>query len=263
MREGLLMCGGLLLVAACAGRADTSNANSAGAANSAGSYGTAGAGAGGAAPMACALDAPSAAQLAATPRANTNLELLALKFSSGVVAEQAIYDRLVRDVSLIVAQDQSVADISYFPPHDGKQLLLRTDARTVGAMETGSYGAWKCLNDTYGIEDVSFNSGTISYALLTLKGIYDLRRLAMDYAALQAIYSAEPNISGGDGPTICVTRKDDTWHYVFDRAGGDCPAGCTEHEYHHFTVSKSGTVTALGALTDAERAIYATREVCH
>src|SRR4051812_12135410 len=42
-----------------------------------------------------------------------------------------------------------------------------------------------------------------------------------------------------DGPTICVTPSTDVWHYVFDRAGGDCPAGCTTHEYHHFSTTRA------------------------
>ncbi len=92
--------------------------------------------------------------------------------------------------------------------------------------------------------------------------IYDLERLSKDYAALPGMQSVEPNGNGGDGPTICVVRQDSVWHYVFDRAGGDCPAGCTEHAYTHFTVSTLGTVVRLGELSSADALIYASNQVC-
>jgi hypothetical protein len=39
---------------------------------------------------------------------------------------------------------------------------------------------------------------------------------------------------------ICVTPGPDTWHFVTDATGGDCPAGCTEHSYTHFTTDAAG-----------------------
>ncbi|HET7540849.1 MAG TPA: hypothetical protein VFK05_13290 [Polyangiaceae bacterium] len=280
---GALFIPCLYALAACAGRIGGSHADSAGAGNAAtagnsgiagavsgsggstsggaGNGGTGGGSSSGGADT-CSIAGPSAQELSATPRSNTNLELLALKFSSGIVAEQAIYDRLVRDVAAIVARDPSVSDIRYFAPHDGKGLLLVTDEQTLGQMRAGTYSDWNCLNQTYGVENTEFNAGSVSFAVLTLEGIYDIPRLAKQYAALPKIRSAEANIGGGDGPTICVTRESDVWHYVFDRASGDCPAGCTEHEYFHFTVTTSGSVEALGALSTAEAATYASREAC-
>ena len=272
----LLIVAQLLCSTACGGNSLTNSgapgAGGAAGTNAAGYAGIAGAtaemnaaghvGIAGATGRACPSDLPDARQLAATPRANTNLELLALRFSPGIVADQQIYDRLVRDVVLISTQDQSVSDIGYFPADDGKGLLLLTDAPTLSKMQAGTYSEWDCLNDSYGLVDLSFNTDLISYASLTLKGIYDLQRLSKDYAALPGIQSAEPNASGGDGPTICVVREDSVWHYVFDRAGGDCPAGCTEHEYTHFTVSTAGTVVSLGGLSPSDASTYASREVC-
>jgi len=258
----LSACGGHSMThssAAGSGGTAESHAGSSGAESHAGSSGTEShAGSGGS----CSSDLPDAEQLATTPRANTNLELLALKFSKGVVAEQEIYDRLVRDVALITAQNNSISEIAYFPPHDGKELLLIADARAFGEMQAGTYRAWDCLNDSYGVEAVSTNPGTLAFALLTLEGIYNLDLVSKQYAALPGIKSADPNIGGGDGPTICVVREDSQWHYVFDRAGGDCPAGCTEHEYTHFTVTTAGVVADLGRPSVAETALYASREAC-
>jgi len=280
-RGALLITVPVLCLAACGGHSSSKSAGAGGLESSAGAGGLeSSAGAGGLEPAAgaggiigsagtggtrddtCPIDLPGASELAATPRANTNLELLALKFSSGVVAEQAVYDRLVRDVALITAREPSVADIDYYAPHDGKQLFLQTDARTLSQMQAGTYRAWSCLNGTYGLVSSDFSSGVISFATLTLKGIYNLVRVSKDYAALPGVQSASANVGGGDGSTICVVREDSVWHYVFDRASGDCLAGCTEHEYLHFTVSSAGTVVALGQPSAAELPVYASTEAC-
>ena len=262
------------LLGACGGRAHAPNSRAAGGDGSGGTSAAGasvgGAGAGDSAGSAgsagsstwCPSDLPDAQELAATPRADTNVELLALKFSNGVVADQAIYDRLSRDLALITDQDSSVADIHYFPPSDGKGLLLQTDAQTASEMQAGTYTAWNCLNEAYGLRSTSISVGSVRFVELELEGIYDIERVAKQYAALPGIESASSNISGGDGPTICVVREDAAWHYVFDRASGDCLAGCYEHEYTHFTVSTSGTVSELGALSAADAKIYASREVC-
>src|SRR6187402_2787929 len=97
---------GACLLVACGG----SSASHQGAAGSAGEAGASSveAGAGGAAGS-CMVSVPSPAVIASTPRADTNLELLALRLSSGVVAEQAIYDRVVRDVAAIREADPSLS----------------------------------------------------------------------------------------------------------------------------------------------------------
>jgi hypothetical protein len=209
----------------------------------------------------------TAAEIAATPRADTNLELLALQLSPGrFTAEQAIYDRVVRDVSAIRAAEPSLADIAYWPNDDGRGLFLElADQGTLMAMQAGSYHAWDCLNQTFIETKLVLNnpSGQFSpEATLTLKGIYAIPLLAAEYGKLPGIKSAAPESSGGDGPTICVTPSTDVWHYVFDRAGGDCPAGCTTHEYHHFTTTRAGELKSLGDLSAAEESVYASRAAC-
>ncbi len=253
---------GLLFLAACGG-SSVSDSNAGGAA---GAAGDAGSPSGGAASDDCKSEVPSAADLASTPRADQNLELLALKFSDDVIADQSVYDRLVRDVGAIRAQDPSVKSIGYFAPNDGKTLLLTVDFPTLTQMQNGSYHAWDCLNAAYGLTGITplpaSNPTFENYVTVELKGIYRLNLLGEQYAKLAGVSDAGPSSGGGDGSSICVTREEDTWHYVFDEAGGDCPAGCTEHAYTHFTTDLAGTVTALGKLTADQAATYASREAC-
>jgi len=199
-----------------------------------------------------------------TPREDTNIELLALKFSDRVVAEQDVYDRLVKDLSSIRAQDPSIASINYFAPNDGKSLLLTVDVPTATAIANGNYHSWNCLNDAYGATNINQMSvGDTGFVELTLRGNYRLDIVSKQYAKLEGIKSAGPAIGGGDGPTICLTRTNNLWHYVFDDASGDCPAGCTEHAYKHFTTDQTGAVVDLGQPSADELLEFATREACH
>jgi len=85
-------------------------------------------------------------------------------------------------------------------------------------------------------------------ATLHFDGIYDPDSLAALYARLPEILEAAPSAVHGDGPTICLTKESNVWHYVFDQAGGDCPAGCTEHDYYYFSSDSDseGAVEGLG-----------------
>ena len=56
------------------------------------------------------------------------------------------------------------------------------------------------------------------------------------YEAIDGVAYAEPDARLGDGSDIEATRVRDTWHVVFRRAWGDCPAGCMDEELSFFTV---------------------------
>jgi hypothetical protein len=215
----------------------TTSSSSTGGGGGAGAGGVGGGGAGGAACGDVGLGTPE--EIAATPRADENLELLALSMSAGVTATQTVYDRVVRDVAAIRTLEPSVAHIGYFAPHDGKSLILGVDAATRAAIEEGTYAAWDCLNEHYGFVSAEV-LGNIDFVTLTLKGIYDLELIGPEYETLEGIDVADPNLVGGDGPTICVYADEVQWHWVLDDASGDCPAGCTEHDYWYFTTTGAG-----------------------
>jgi hypothetical protein len=213
-------------------------------------------------------------EIAATPREDTNLEQLALRHSDGIVADQDVYDRIVRDVTRIRAEDADVSEIGYWPPNDGKTLLLGVDGATWDAMQSDGYSDWNCLIDSYPVENTTYEKYTsldMYTVQIELRGIYNLEPIAAQFAELPGVSSAEPNFGIGDGPTICLTPSDAVWHYVFDQAGGDCPAGCTTHLYTYFTVSSDdGTIERVGSWgTEGSSspapdwvAQYASREVC-
>lgn len=261
--------GSALLVAAalcaCGGNARIDHAGTDGASGMGGALG--GSSAGGAAQEStCPDGVPSADQIAATPRANTNLELLALKLSTGVVADQAIYDRVVRDVPAIGAQAPELMGISYYPPDDGRTLLLTVDPNVLGEMQQGTYHDWDCLNDSYVLDQTTLSAAEVagfsSFATLQLKGIYAIDQVATQYGTLRGIVSAEQGAGAGHGPTVCLTAEGELWHYVFDQASGDCIAGCIDHVYTHFTTAADGTVVPLGDIPAAADSPYISVAAC-
>jgi hypothetical protein len=205
----------------------------------------------------CLPGLPAAGELAATPRPDVNLELLALKLSPGrIVADEAVYRRVVRDVGAIRTAQRQLVGIGFFPERDGRTIVLVVLVPISEQMQAGNYRSWDCLNDTYGaslpFEFIRIGNADNVFVIVKLKGIYAVDLLAAEYGRLLGITSAEGGVIGGDGPTICVTPGDTAWHYVFDAAGGDCPAGCTEHAYSHFVTRTDGALTALETWSGAD-----------
>jgi hypothetical protein len=182
----------------------------------------------------------TAREIAATPRADVNLEMLALSMTSGLTASQLVYERVVRDVGAIRSAYPAVASIGYFPVHDHQSVIVGFDPPTAADVAEGNYTAWDCANTWYGLQSLNVRA---SLTQVNLKGIYATPQLATEYGGLPGVRSAEPNYFGGDGPTICGTIDGDTYHYVFDEASGDCPAGCIDHVYSYFTTDAAGSIT--------------------
>src|SRR3954468_4104087 len=95
----------------------------------------------------------TAAELAATPRADENLEMLAIRLSHGIVAEDTVYQRLVRDIGAIRRLEPKVRGIRYMPPDDGQTLFVDFDFDEKGMAESqsGQYQAWNCFNRHFGV----------------------------------------------------------------------------------------------------------------
>jgi hypothetical protein len=171
------------------------------------------------------------AEIASTPREDPEAEYLALMLTDGIVAEQAAYDRIRSDIASIRASEPRVALIEPYHMHDGKSLYVFAEEDVVSRMRRGDFHAWDCMNDLYVLED----SICDDWCVLTLKGYYDLGQLAEEYHSLPCVANAHGPIIMGDGNRICVSQEGVTYHYVFDEASGDCPSGCTIHDYYHFT----------------------------
>jgi hypothetical protein len=191
----------------------------------------------------CPEPAVGAEELALTPRADGNLELLALSLEpERVVASQETYERLVSDVGAIRALEPALSEVEYLGEHAGRSIQLQWTEAAAKAFADGVYTAWDCLNDAYGLTGFSAYEQTID---LALDGNYNLSHVLEQYEQLPGVTSG--TYAGGslDGPTICVLRDGGRHEYVFDDTGGFCPTDCTEHHAYHFSSDAPGQVTAL------------------
>jgi hypothetical protein len=192
-------------------------------------------------------------EVAATPRANTQLELLAMHLSKGkVVADQAIYDRLVRDLPAIRAVYPALASYFSMGRSFGSTIMIWPDAVALRQMRNGTYEPWACPNQLYGVTRSNLSGVPGGLTTVTFKGVYNTRLLAAEYARMPGVERAEPD--GGGLPAVvtgtsagnsykilCATPEGrDLWHYVFAELiarGG---------RFAHFTVGADGVVNAVG-----------------
>jgi len=182
--------------------------------------------------------------LHATPRADPALEQLAISMCpTCVTADPETYARLERDVAAIKAANPDVSTLVHRPRHDGKTLLVKLSDPAETAVLAGDYAEWDCLNEELGFEREHLWENT-NWAELASPGTYNSEMLVEPYLDLDGIEYVEPNYSSGDGGNICATAGEETWTYVFRNGWGDCPAGCIDSEYWHFSVLGE-TVTLL------------------
>jgi hypothetical protein len=169
-----------------------------------------------------------------------NLERLALRLSSGLYADKDTYDRLVRDATMIRSENPGLRSVGYRMDHDVRVLRVTFKPLYFWLARTHLYWDWSCLNRFLGAAVVFHPE--FDYAELTFSGLYNPHIVERAYGALPGLQATEFSSLLGDSSGIYVTREAAAWHYIFDLAGGDCPAGCTEHELHYFAVSTDGRV---------------------
>lgn len=195
----------------------------------------------------CPVLPGTAAELASTPRADQNLELLALAtWPEDVIASQVHYDRIVADVHAARKLDAAIAGAGYFPRGDGRVWQIdAADVATADRMSSGSYDAWDCLNTHFGKVRLTRIGSTSTTFRLELEGRYQNEIVRALYAALPSVTSVYFG-GPGSGPTICATDEGTRMVYAIDQASGDCPAGCTTHDWWLVTSTAPGVVSLAG-----------------
>jgi hypothetical protein len=173
-----------------------------------------------------------AADIAQSPRADAEAEVLAIEASGRLVAPQSIYDRIVSDLAAIRLGHPQVAGIKARPSWRPVHLLVGFDAEGKAAVDAETYRAWDCANARYGLVRRRASS---TYVLLESPHRFHAALLAQEYGRLPHVDYAEPDAAGGDGDDLCVSTDGDTYHYVIQTGSGDCPSGCTAHTTWGFT----------------------------
>jgi hypothetical protein len=194
----------------------------------------------------------SSVELAASPRADRDLEVLAATLGGTVAADPAIYDRLARDVAAARAVDPTLARVSYRTGHDGRTLMLEMDPTARQRVLAGADPTFEALRARFGPIQVDTPYDWVTVAF---ERVFDLSRVRDYYLRIPGMNDIGFNVLMGDGPTMCVERDemDANWTYWFLDAGGDCPAGCTTLRVVGVRTDRAGTLTWIGA-SDSEGA---------
>ncbi|MEA2694465.1 MAG: hypothetical protein QOJ16_3852 [Acidobacteriota bacterium] len=157
----------------------------------------------------------TAAEVAATPRADVSAERLALVLGGGLTAWPWLYDRVRADMGAIRAQAPDLANVGFLPRIGTSTLILSFQPAAYAQIQAGTYHAWDCLNQWYSARPERLNS--IAAVVLHLPGRYDMRRVRPEYAALPGVSVAELDSytfpDPYDNGTFCATVDGATLHY--------------------------------------------------
>ena len=96
--------------------------------------------------------------------------------------------------------------------------------------------AFDALNERLGLKAVRVFP-SLGGAHLRLDERVNVDAALRVYLAIDGVSYAEPDALLGDGPDIEAAKVNGTWHVVFRKAWGDCPAGCMFRVLSFFTVA--------------------------
>lgn len=121
-------------------------------------------------------------------------------------------------------------------------------AWSAGNTMTG-YSSLDDLMNRYGLKLESYHQWSApnnNIAVLKSDTFWNMKAIAYQFAKIQGISSAEPNMMLGDGNDITATisNHDISLHYKVGT--GDCMAGCIYEHYWNYRVGSDWSVTFLG-----------------
>ena len=118
-------------------------------------------------------------------------------------------------------------------------VTARWGEETASAPPPTGHGAFDALNATLGLRTARPYPALGAVALQLVERV-NVEAAARAYGAIEGVAYAEPDAPLGDGSDIEAAKSGDTWHVVFRKAWGDCPAGCIYQELSYFTVADEG-----------------------
>ena len=185
-------------------------------------------------------------QTAITPQGDDEAEQLALEASGEIVAPPALFDRIVGDLIEIRAAHPEVALIEARADEAYDRISIRFTEAGAAQIADKTYHAWDCPNALYDVEAIMGPKN--DFVTLVFDGLYMLPLIYSDYLALDEVLKIFP-ISTLDGDDVCAALVGEDILYIFDHGYGDCPEGCTAHDYWGFTVDADANVTPLGTFS--------------
>lgn len=177
-------------------------------------------------------------QVLATPRPDPVAEKLAVCLTGDVVADEAVYDRVSRDLYSIWSVAPQLKTILPRLPGDGHRLSLDMTAGAVA--DADDDGRFACPAEHYDADFVDDGQDVVA----SLDGVYNLAAIAGDFLAIPGVRDATPE-PVADGPRVTGGIDGDIYHYVFDDRGGDCTDGCDQGDASFWTTGPDGDTTPV------------------
>lgn len=223
-----------------------------------GAYGAGGGGSAGSGgwPTTCGgyVGLATEADIAQSPRADPDAEILAYEATGKLLAPSEVYARVSADLQAIRAGGPAeLADVQAHPNVGNAQAVVRGELGVFfsragfDAVETGTYRDWDCPNALYGGSAKEIVE-MYSFVVLTFgRKRYNASLLAKAYQGLPEVLTVGPYVVTGDGSDICLVITGESYSYVFDHGTGDCWGPCDLHRFWGFRTEKPGAVQQLGA----------------
>jgi len=174
------------------------------------------------------------------PRQNTEAEQISLEMLGAVgplLPPDEIYDRIVRDLGLIRAEDERLEDQTHTPAWAPNELLVEVT-------EGLPHDDYECLNAHYQV--ISETPLVGECFRLTFAGNANVVALGAIYEAAPEVQYAEPNhVIGGQNSWTPADLGAGVWHWSIDDGWWDCIAGCGCHRYYELETNLDGQVKLI------------------
>ncbi len=181
-------------------------------------------------------------QIAKSPRADGEAELMALWMSGSVVAYQRDYDR-VRDALALVRE--IYADT--VPFLDSAEFVYRMQESVIGIgltesaierLRAGTYIEWDSLNELYRLSDIDTSRMAVSRQVeLSFEGRLNPSLLSTYYGQLDGVSESYLYVQIGDYSNIYPWQVDYNYTFLLREAHGDCMFQCDSNQFWYFRVS--------------------------
>ncbi len=166
--------------------------------------------------------------------------ILGLEISGEPLAPTWIINQVAQDVMMIRITYPEVAEITVTPDWIPGEVIVGLTEDAWLDYQAGSFAAIDSLNTLIGVATIQ-EIQTSSALLLTMDECYHPVFLVGEYAGLEGVRYAVPNIILAEGDDISSTQ---VGHYTFKHGYGDCPSGCLYEHYWEFHVD-GGTVNLV------------------
>lgn len=169
--------------------------------------------------------------------------------------QQTLYNALVRVYNADHDARDHIANIHTWPDPELSSLLVRFDGTAEwadvwqrGETLTGDARIDELL-ERYDLVVEKFYDWSIgNYVVLRGTGeLFNMARVAREFAQISGILTASPNSTCCDGDDITAKPADDGWLLTYRAKWGDCPAGCIEEHWWRFIVRPNGSVLFVGS----------------